>query len=76
MKKRNSVHILCSFEILYLGKKNRKRISRIRHFFQNFRRDLISRMVIIQSFRGIKFRGFSRKWAKSAKFNPREIQSF
>ena len=33
-------------------------------------------MVMIQSFRGIKFRGFSRKWAKSAKsakFNPFKV---
>jgi len=36
-------------------------------FFKNFRGDLISRMVMIQSFRGNKFCGFSRKWAKSAK---------
>ena len=45
-------------------------------FFQMFRGDLISRMTAKQIFRGIKFRGFSRIWpksAKSAKFNPREI---
>jgi len=33
-------------------------------------------MVLIQSFRGIIFREFSRKWAKSAKFNPSKVLFF
>ena len=52
------------------------KISRIRPLFQNFRGDLISRISVVPTFCGIKFRGNSRNLAKKseiAKFNPNKV---